>query len=102
MKAILLTTPLEGLAEGIASPGPCFWEIFPRKVEAELKLRDIAESHGIPIKRGTQQITFGGLKVEVISGKDAKVMLELLKWRVVLPLIHQDNHSTQTALTENQ
>ena len=86
MKTILLTTPLEGLAGGITSPGPCFWEIFPRKVEAELKLRDIAESHGILIKRGCQQITFGGLKVEIISGKEAKAML---------PLINQGNHSTQ-------
>jgi len=98
MKTILLTTPLEGLTGGVATPGPCFWEIFPRKVEAELKLRDIAESHGILIKRGCQEITFGGLKVEVISGKEAKVMLELLKWRVVLPLIHQGNHSTQNAM----
>ena len=93
MKAILLTTPLEGIEGGIASPGPCFWEIFPRKVEAELKLRDIAESHGIPIKRGTKEIIFGGLKVEVISGKEAKEML---------PLINQDNRTTQNALTANQ
>ena len=98
MKTILLTTPLEGIEGGIASPGPCFWEIFPRKVDAEVKLRDIAESHGILIKRGTKEITFGGLKVEIISGKEAKVMLELLKWRVVLPLIHQGNHSTQNAM----
>jgi hypothetical protein len=98
MKTILLTTPLEGLAGGVATPGPCFWEIFPRKVEAELKLRDIAESHGILIKRGCQEITFGGLKVEVISGKEAKVMLELLKWRVVLPLIHQGHRPSQNAM----
>jgi hypothetical protein len=89
MKTILLTTPLEGIEGGIASPGPCFWEIFPRKVEAELKLRDIAESHGIVIKRGCQQITFGGLKVEVISGKEAKVML---------PLITQDDRPSQNAM----
>jgi len=98
MKAILLTTPLEGLAGGVTTPGPCFWEIFPRKVDAEVKLRDIAESHSILIKRGTKEITFGGLKVEVISGKEAKVMLELLKWKVVLPLIHQGNRPSQTAV----
>jgi hypothetical protein len=98
MKTILLTTPLEGIEGGIASPGPCFWEIFPRKVEAELKLRDIAESHGILIKRGTKEISYGGLKVEIISGKEAKVMLELLKWKVVLPLITQDNRPSQNAM----
>jgi len=89
MKTILLTTPLEGLAGGITSPGPCFWEIFPRKVEAELKLRDIAESHGILIKRGTKEITFGGLKVEIISGKEAKAML---------PLIHQGHRPSQNTM----
>jgi hypothetical protein len=89
---------LEGIEGGIASPGPCFWEIFPRKVEAELKLRDIAESHGILIKRGTKEISYGGLKVEIISGKEAKVMLELLKWKVVLPLITQDNRPSQNAM----
>lgn len=98
MRTILLTTPLEGLAGGVATPGPCFWEIFPRKVDAEVKLRDIAESHGITIKRGTKEITFGGLKVEIISGKEAKVMLELLKWKVVLPLITQDNRPSQNAM----
>jgi hypothetical protein len=89
MKTILLTTPLEGLDGGVATPGPCFWEIFPRKVDAEVKLRDIAESHGILIKRGCQQITFGGLKVEVISGKEAKVML---------PLITQDDRPSQNTM----
>jgi hypothetical protein len=89
MKTILLTTPLEGIEGGIASPGPCFWEIFPRKVEAEVKLRDIAESHGILIKRGTKEISFGGLKVEIISGKEAKAML---------PLITQDIRPSQNAM----
>jgi hypothetical protein len=93
MKAILLTTPLEKIEGGIASSGPCFWEIFPRKVEAEVKLRDIAKSHGILIKRGTKEIIFGGLKVEVISGKEAKEML---------PLINQVIRPTQNALTANQ
>jgi len=89
MKTILLTTPLKGLAGGVATPWPCFWEIFPRKVDAEVKLRNIAESHGILIKRGTKEISFGGLKVEIISGREAKVML---------PLITQENRPSQNAM----
>lgn len=101
MKAVLYIKPRKGkphrddtlsalgFAPVFTPTGTAFaLEIFPRKVDAIVRLQDIACQHGIPCRRTAPLIWVGDIRIELHSGKKAADLIRLYQW--LLPsAIHQ-------------
>jgi len=93
MKAVLFIKPRKGKphrAEDLSALGfrPAFTptgiafavEVFPRKVDASLRMLDIARQHGIPCRRNAPLIWVGDIRVELHGGKKAADLIRLYEW----------------------
>lgn len=109
MKAVLFIKPRKGKphrAEDLSALGfrPAFTptgiafavEVFPRKVDASLRMLDIARQHGIPCRRNAPLIWADDIRIELHSGKKAADLIRLYEW--LLPsAVH---HSEQPLITK--
>jgi len=89
MKAILLIRQRKGIPhkeEDItslgftpyATPSGLLYglEVFPRKIDAVLRLHDIATAHGIPCRANAPLIWVGDIKIELHTGHRAASVME--------------------------
>ena len=112
MKAILLIRPRKGqphkaadiAALGLtphATPsGLCYaLEVFPRKIDAVIRLHDIALAHGIPCRMNAPLIWVGDVRIELHSGHRALNVMESYALFHPLPLVTGISRSSQTRRT---
>ena len=112
MKAILLIKPRKGKPHGaadIAALGfaPCstpsgLWyalEVYPRKIDAALRLHDIALAHGIPCRMNAPLIWVNDdIRIELHSGHKAQRVMESFAMFHPFPLITGTSRSSQKAM----
>jgi hypothetical protein len=112
MKAILLIKPRKGKPHGaadIAALGfaPCHTpsglhyalEVFPRKIDAVLRLHDIALAHGIPCRMNAPLIWVNDdIRIELHSGHKAQRVMESFAIFHPFPLITGTSRSSQKAM----
>jgi len=93
MKAVLYIKPRKGKPHGAADlsalgftpaftpSGLCFaLEVFPRKVDAVVRMHDIARQHGVPCRRTAPLIWVGDVRIELHGGKKAADLIRLYEW----------------------
>lgn len=99
MKAVLFIKPRKGKPHGAAELSalgfaPVFTpsgvafalEVFPRRIDASLRMLDIARQYGIPCRRNAPLIWVDDIRIELHSGHKASALINLYEW--LLPTTH--------------
>jgi hypothetical protein len=111
MKAILLIKPRKGKPHGaveISALGfaPChtpsgLWyalEVFPRKIDAVLRMHDIALANGVPCRMNAPLIWVNDVRIELHSGHKAQKVMDSFAMFHPFPLITGTNRSSQKVM----
>jgi hypothetical protein len=112
MKAILLIRPRKGqphkaadiAALGLtphATPSGLWYalEVFPRKIDAVIRMHDIALAHGVPCRMNALLIWAGDICIELHSGHRALNVMESYALFHPFPLIIRNNLPSQKRRT---
>ncbi len=110
MKAVLFIKPRKGKPHRAAdlsalgftpafTPSGLFFglEVFPRKVDAVVRMHDIAREHGFPHRQNAPLIWINDdIRIELHSGKKAADLIALYEW-----LLPSAAHPAQQPLNTN-
>lgn len=107
MKAVLYIVPISSGAAALSAPGftPTLTpsgaafalEVFRRKIDAAIRMRDICQQHGIAYQANAKAITTPEFRMELYTGSKAEKLISLHEWlRTLRSAAHPEEHPLNT------